>query len=192
MWLIVTFLPVAVLTPSALAPKTCENSFLQLFIFRLCDSAFSLPVPTLPMWPFYLSCLPFPGEHRLWIIYLKFLGSCGAVVSEHTACCSFPRQKNQKAVSPYSVHFGVADSFGLILWRNTQGTKEMKYGAEAVERRLHFSNSLAKDYSQIVSFMTLREAGYGWWHMPETLALRTGRQENWVQGQPLLQSEFEV
>lgn len=79
-----------------------------------------------------------------------------------------------------------------MLWRNTQEIQEMKYEAEAMESPLHFSNSLASDYSQIVSFMTLKEAGCGWWHVPEILALRTWRQESWVQGQPLLESEFEA
>lgn len=65
--------------------------------------------------------------------------------------------------SPYSVHVGITNSFGVMLGRSSQEIQAVKDWVEAVQSPLHFSNSLDKSCSQIVSFMTLRMARWEWW-----------------------------
>lgn len=96
-----------------------------------------------------------------------------------------PPQTEGPEGSPYSVLVGITNSFGVMLGRSSQEIQEVNDGAEALQNPLHFSNSLAKGCSQIVSFMTLRWLREnGDTYMP---IIRMWRKEDRVQGQPLLQ-----
>lgn len=158
MWLIVAFLPVAVPAPSVLAPKTCENRFLQLFLSRLCLRALAprshtpyvgllSPLFAIPWRRQTLNNLSkVPG--KLWGYGLSTHSTLFLTQTEGPEGCPQP--------SPYSVHVGITNSFGVMLGRSSQEIQAVKDWVGAVQSPPHFSNSLDKGCSQIVSFMTLR------------------------------------